>query len=193
MTLTDAQADFVISTDSTYTSSLFGYSLARIGDFTGDGVDDLAIGVRAYNGSVGRIVIIPGKVTGFASVALPDASNAIVIDGDPTFGTSLLGHGVLGLGHFYSVSSATTLIASASSGTLSTPSLAGHVYAFHGQTGTGGSISIASADHVLAGQSTGARIGFSLTNLGPIFNGLSGVGIGATQDTSDVAGASGVA
>jgi glycosylphosphatidylinositol phospholipase D len=190
MTLTNVQAEYVISTDATYANSFFGFSVARLGDFTGDGVDDFAIGVRGYNTSVGRVVIIPGK-TGFASVSLPDTTNSIVIDCDSTLGSSFLGYKVLGIGHFYSVSSGTTLIASAPSGAASTPPNAGHVYAFHGQTGTGGVISIASADAVIPGMAANAKVGIALADLGTMLNGFPGVGIGNSQDMTDVPGASG--
>jgi hypothetical protein len=191
MTLTDIQADYVISTDATYASSFFGFSLARLGDFTGDGVDDLAIGVVSYASSVGRVVIIPGKASGFANVSLPDATKSIVIDGDATLGRSEFGYRVLGLGHFYSVSSGTTLLVSAPSGASSIPPNVGHVYAFHGQTGTAGVIPIASADSVKAGLVNGSQIGIVLTNLGTMLDGFPGVGIGNTQDTVDVTGANG--
>jgi hypothetical protein len=190
MALTDVQADYTISTDATYASSFFGFSLARLGDFTGDGVDDFAIGVRGYNTSVGRVVIIPGK-TGFGNISLPDTTNSIVIDGDSTLGSSFLGYKVLGLGHFYSISSGTTLVASAPSGASGTPANAGHVYAFHGQTGTAGAISIASADAVITGMAANTKIGIALTDLGTMLSGFPGVGMGNTQDTADVAGANG--
>jgi hypothetical protein len=190
MTLTDAQADYVISTDATYANSFFGFSLARLGDFTGDGVDDLAIGVRGFNSGVGRVVIIPGK-TGFTSVALPDATKSIVIDGDATFGAPALGYKVLGIGHFYSISTGTTLVASAPGGANSTPANVGHVYAFHGQTGTAGVIALSSADATIAGMASGTKIGITLADLGTMLNTSPAVGIGNTQDTVGVPGATG--
>jgi hypothetical protein len=191
MTLTDAQADYVISTDATYAGSFFGFSLTPLGDFTGDGIDDFAIGATSYAGGVGRVVIIPGKAAGFASISLPDTTNSIFIDGDATLGSSFFGYRVLGLGHFYSVSSGTTLVASAPFGGSSVPPNVGHVYAFHGQTGTAGVIPIAGADSVKAGLANGSQIGVVLTNLGTMLNGFPGVGIGNTLDTVDVPGANG--
>ena len=122
----------MISTDASYASSFFGFSMARLGDFTGDGVDDFAIGARSYGGTgVGRVVIIPGKLTGFGSVALPDTTNAIIIDGDSTMSRPFFGYSVLGLGHFYSVSSGTTLIVSAAgSSTAAASGSQGHVTHF---------------------------------------------------------------
>jgi hypothetical protein len=189
-TLTDAQADYVIDTDATYQNSLFGFSLARLGDFTGDGVDDLGIGARSYGGGVGRVIIVPGR-TGFTSVTLPNTTLAITIDGNPAFGSSAFGYKVLGLGHFYNATGGTTLVVSAPSGSLSTPTAVGHVYAFHGQTGTAGAIAIGSADHSVAGNVANAKIGVTLTNLGKMFNGFPGVGVGNTLDTAEIAGANG--
>jgi hypothetical protein len=137
------------------------------------------------------VVIIPGKATGFASVALPDAANSIIIDGDPALVRPGLGFRVLGLGHFYSVTTGTTLVASAP-GVASTPaSSAGHVYAYHGQTGTAGVI--AAADQVIAGPATGTRIGLTLFNLGPMLGPLNAVGVGNTADTVDFPGVNGAA
>jgi hypothetical protein len=192
MTLTDAQADYVISTDASYAGSLFGFSLARLGDFDGDNIDDLAIGARSFGGGVGRAVIIRGSAS-FASVALPDTTHAITIDGNAAFGSSAFGYKVMGLGHYYSVTTGTTLVVSAPSGALSVPAAVGHVYTFHGQSGTGGAIALSSADNVLAGLNASAKIGVTLTNLGPIFNGFPSIGIGNTLDTTGVAGASGTA
>jgi hypothetical protein len=189
-TLTDADATYTISTDASYATSFFGFSMARLGDFTGeDGVDDFAIGVRSYAGSIGRVVIIRGK-TGFGSVTLPDTTNAITIDGDATLGSSLFGYRVLGVGHFYSVPG-TTMIVSAPGTTPATLANPGHVYAFHGQTALSGSIAVSAADNVIAGPGTGAKIGTVLTNLGTMFNGFPGVGIGNLVDTIDIPGGHG--
>jgi hypothetical protein len=191
LTLTDTQANYTISTDASYASTFFGFSITRLGDFTGDGIDDFATGVRSYANSVGRVVIIPGKATGFASISLPDAANSIIIDGDATIGRPIFGYKVLGLGHFYSLSGGTTLIAAGLGVVTSTPANTGNVYAFHGQTGTAGVIPISSADNIISGPAIGARIGTGLTNLGTMFNGFHGVGIGNTLDTIDIPGGHG--
>ncbi len=192
-TLSDTQADYVISTDSSYAGKGFGFSMARLGDFTGDPdhVDDFAIGVRTYNGGVGRVVIIPGQATGFASVTLaPNSPSAIVIDGDSTLGSTFFGYNVVGLGAFYS-GFGNTLIVSAPGSSIFPLANPGHVYAFHGQTGTGGVISVGSADNVLTGPASGARIGEVLTNLGNMYGSFNGVGIASTGDTVDIPGGHG--
>ena len=128
------------------------------------------------------MVVILGKV-GFAGVALPDAVNSTTIDGDSTLVFPLFGGRVVGLGNFYSATTGTTLIASAS-GFAGLNSSAGHIYGFHGQTGSGGAIPLASADHVLSGPAPNTDIGGVLSNLGPIRNSLPALGVGNPLDTA---------
>jgi hypothetical protein len=124
---------------------------------------------------------------------LPDATNSITIDGDPALGKSTFGYSILGIGHFYAVAAATTLVVSAP-GIVSSPvSSAGHVYAFHGQAAGGGSISIGSADQSVVGPAAGMRIGLVLSNLGPMLGALSTVGVGNPSDTADFPGITGAA
>jgi hypothetical protein len=188
-TLTDAQADYVIGGDSSYAGSQLGISLARLGDFTGDGVDDLAIGARNRGPGIGRVVIIRGR-NGFTSVNLPDTTNAITIDGDASLGRPLFGTTLVGLGHFYT-GGPTTLIVGAPGSTSSATANMGHVYAFHGQNGTPGAISLSSADQVIAGTASGTQIGLTLANLGPLVGGFPTVGIGNPVDFADVSGSAG--
>jgi hypothetical protein len=192
-TLSTAQADYTITTDASYAASFFGYSMTRLGDFTGDSVDDFAIGVRSYNSGVGRVVIIPGKAAGgFASVSLaPNSANAIAIDGDATVGKPFFGYNMVGLGHFYTATGGTTLVVSGVGSTTSAPANSGRAYAFHGQTGVGGAIDVLSADNVIIGPASGARIGQVLTNLGPMLNGFNGLGVGNVLDTVDIPGGHG--
>ena len=117
-------------------------AIARLGDFNGDGIDDFAIGASGFAAGVGRVVVVLGRV-GFAGVALPDAVNSTTIDGDSSLAFPLFGGRVVGLGNFYSATTGTTLIASAS-GFSGLNSSAGHIYGFHGQAGSGGAIPLAS-------------------------------------------------
>jgi hypothetical protein len=185
-TLTDAQADYVIGGDATYTGSQLGSALARLGDFTGDGVDDVAIGARNYSTFVGRVVIIAGKA-GFTSVTLPDATRAITIDGDNSVDRPAFGSSVVGLGHFYNATAGTTLIVGSPGTASSVTASAGRVYAFHGQTGTAGAIPLASADHSIVGPALDAHIGIFVSNLGPVIGSLPNVGIGNPLDNVDFA------
>src|SRR4029079_12489567 len=95
-TMTNANADYVITVDSTYNGSILGSSIARLGDFNNDGVDDFALGGSLFGGTTqqGRVVVIKGK-TGFGNVTLPDATNAIVIDGDTSVTTGQFGYRVI--------------------------------------------------------------------------------------------------
>ncbi len=194
LTLTDAQADYVISTDSTYANSNFGESLAALGDFNGDGVDDFAIGAPLFNTRVGQLVVIYGR-TGFTSLGLPDTTmtRALQIGGDPALNRTQLGIAVEGLGHFYSVTTGTTLIVSATGlgAATSTSNNEGRIYAFHGR-GPGVAIDASAADSVQVGPAKGAEIGQVLSNLGPMVNALPATGVGNTIDTFSVSGAWGL-
>jgi len=57
-TLTDAQADYTITVDSTYNSSSFlGYPIVKLGDINGDTVGDFAVGADATAGGGGVLVV----------------------------------------------------------------------------------------------------------------------------------------
>jgi hypothetical protein len=184
-TLTDAQADYVITTDASYAASAFSASMARLGDFNGDGVDDFAVSARNYNTFVGRVVIVLGRA-GFTSFALPDTTRVITIDGDATLGRPTFGSSLVGLGHFYTTAG-TTLVVGAP-GTASSPTAnAGRVYVFRGQTGTGGSIALSAADQMIVGPASGTQIGLVLSNLGPIVGQYPNLGIGNPVDLVDFA------
>jgi hypothetical protein len=189
--LTEADASFTITTDASYDGSAFGASIARLGDFDFDGVDDFAVGAPSFGPSVGRVVIVRGSPT-FSSFALPSASRAIVIAGDAGLTRPLFGTRVVGLGHFFS-GGGTTLVASAPGTNATTSSNEGHLYAFRGQSGTGGSIAIGAADAVVSGAAPTMRLGAALTNLGPISGPLNAVGAGNENDVVSTPGSSGTA
>jgi hypothetical protein len=183
LTLTDLQADYTITADSTYASSLFGSAMARLGDFNGDGIDDFAIGSPNFNSAnlIGRVTIVLGS-SSFSSLTLPSATRAITIDGDATLINGGFGTKVQGILPFYSTAS--TLIASAP-GFVGAPSgTAGAIYAFRGQTGTSGAIAIASADAVTVGAASGMRVGTVLADLGPLGGSLALVGAGNPNDAT---------
>jgi hypothetical protein len=182
--LKSSNADYVILADTSYNGKLFGFSMAALGDFNADGVDDFVIGVPSYGtGQIGRVVIVFGKV-GFGSINLPDATNTKTIDGDSAIATPNFGYRVLGLGHFYSVTAGTTLIVGSPGTTGGTAGSEGRVYAFHGQGGPGASIPLISADHVAVGNALKVRLGGVLANLGPILGPLPSVGSGHPADRS---------
>src|SRR5579871_91083 len=183
LTLTDAQADFLITADSSYTGSAFGSAMTRLGDFNGDGVDDFAIGAPNFNSTTlaGRVTIILGSAT-VANVTLPSATRAIIIDGDATLSFGTFGTSVEAIFPFYDTKS--TLIASAP-GIVGAPSgTNGSIYAFRGQAGTAGAIAIASADAVTKGATAGMRVGTVLANLGPIGGTLAMVASGNPNDST---------
>ena len=164
--------------DSTFDGSIFGASMARLGDFNGDGVDDFAIGANLFGGATqaGRVVIVLGKV-GFATFALPNAANTIVIDGDPAVTTPqirLIAFWALGTS---TAGPCTTLVASAP-GRLSV-----------GQREPRPPLRLSRAKRLRGrdlernrrsdtGWSDRHRIGAVLANLGPIINTLPSAGSG---------------
>jgi hypothetical protein len=192
LSLTDTQADYVVSSTGMWTAGSPGTSIARLGDFDGDGVDDFAVGAPVYNGRTGRIAVIYGSKT-FTSFQLPDTTRALEIGGDPALNRTQFGLRVLGLGHFYSVTTGTTLVVSAPGlgAASSTSSNEGRLYAFHGRP-VGAPIDATSADNVLVGPGKGAEIGQVIMNLGPLSGGNT-LGSGNALDTLTVPGANGTA
>jgi hypothetical protein len=181
--LTDAQADYVVTGDATYNLTTFGSAVAPLGDFDGDGVDDFAIGAPGFGANAGHVDVVYGS-TSFSSFALPSTTRALGIGPDAGLNRTLFGSAVLGLGHFYSVGSGTTLVVSAPGlgNATSTSSNEGRIYAFHGR-GPGAAIDATAADHVRVGPGKGAKIGYVLSNLGPIVNMLPSCGAGNTADS----------
>ena len=191
MTMADTDADFTITADVSYASSLFGSSMTRLGDFDGDGVDDFAIGAPNFtpSGDIGRVTVILGSA-GFTSLALPSPTRAIIIDGESTLTFGAFGAHVIGIGSFFSPSGGTELIVSAP-GFVGAPSgTQGKVYAFRAQAAVAGVIPVASADATSTGAAAGMRIGSALTDLGIVGSGPPNVAIGNPNDSS-VPGATG--
>ena len=153
------------SGDPKFANALFGWSLSRLGDFNGDGVDDFAIGNPYYNSQSGTVAVILGKTGGLpSSITLPSAygTNAIRIDGTSS---SYLGWSTVGLGHFYGSGGSTSLLAGAP-GSGST----GAILAFAGITGVPSSIDQSTRNSYVAGTSNyylGSFGLFALGNLGP--------------------------
>jgi hypothetical protein len=123
----------------------------------------------------GRVVVIFGKA-GFANIALPDATNSLVIDADPAITNPQLGYKVVGLGHFYTASSGTTLVVSAPGNPSAASGFEGRLYAFHGRGA--GTLVATDADHSFVGPTGTNRIGLALRNFGPMVNVLPSVGTG---------------
>jgi hypothetical protein len=190
-TLNDTDADYTITGDATYVNGNLGLSMARLGDFDGDGINDFVLGASAFNTRQGRVVIVRGSAT-FSSFTLPSTTRAITIDGDATLNRTQFGGAIVGLGTFYSPGGATLIVSAPGLGnTTSTSANEGRVYAFRGQSGAGGTISLSSADNSIVGPGKAAKIGEVLVNLGPIVNGLPSLGIGNTADTLTVPGQNG--
>ena len=151
--LTASDANVTVTSDATADSKFaganLGASLARVGDFNGDGVDDFAIGASSYSGSVGLVAIVLGNTGGLNStISFPTAfgTTAIRIDGEATGG--YLGYSVSGLGRFYGGSSGPAIVVAA-------PTLSGgRLYSIVGTAGSTTAISAASASNAVTGAGT---------------------------------------
>jgi len=157
-TLTEAQADYVITPDGGYLGTYLGYPITRIGDFNGDGNADFAMGTHTYGGTRGRVVIVLGSPT-FSSFALNDgaanASRRIIIDGvsaNDGFGTSIASTGSF------------LIVGAASAG-----SSAGIIYSIKPRApGTNGFITVSAAAGDLSYAATVAngQLGYTVNVLG---------------------------
>jgi hypothetical protein len=212
-TLTEAQADWVITTNTTtepgYTivdatnpllSPRFATTLRAIGNFDGDsaGTDDLLISVPGFpwNGTTGyvnrgRVVIIRGAADNRApgasqtTITLPDAARSIVIDGDMTLTNPTFGSSAVGLGKYYADGAGTTIVVGApgSNATAST----GRIYAYRWLSAGGGKLGESPAQVLsTASGPQGSRFANDVTNLGSPTGMLPWLGISNTGDNTTV-------
>jgi VCBS repeat protein/FG-GAP repeat protein len=156
--LQQSAADYVIQAGSGFEASLNGSSVAGIGDYNGDGVDDIAIGAALYGGNVGRVSVVfgvaqdkPFGASGVVSLPADYGTKAVEIQG----ASGGLGTRVTGLAHFYS-GGGSTLAASA-------PIANGAAHAFHGSASTA---SVTTPDQTFTGPITNGRTGIGLSFLG---------------------------
>ena len=156
--LQQSAADYVIQAGTGFEGARNGASVAAIGDYNGDGIDDFAVGAALYNGTVGRVSVVygvaQGQVFGTSGViSLPAdyGTKAVQING--TGGG--MGQHLIPLGRFYA-GGGSTLAASA-------PVADGAVYAFHGLAGAG---TVTTPDQTFAGPVTNGRAGIGLGFVG---------------------------
>jgi hypothetical protein len=165
--LTDLQANYVISGTAALMGKMYIRTLARAGNFDGTGFDDLAIGYPLPFAGMGSVFIVKGR-SAFASITLPDATNAIEIDGSATM--QEFGFRMLDIGQFYPSPAGPTLLVSAAA-------TGDRVFAFKGQSPTGILTDSQSDDSVV---STTNLYGFSLGFLGSVGSSAGAVSIGST-------------
>ncbi len=148
-----------------FASAALGYSIARLGDYNNDGVDDFAVAAPFYNSNAGLVAIVSGIAAGLpASITLPSAFGAGSIRVDGEAGSTDFGVRVLGLGSFYGTTTTPALAVAAPFASTN----AGKLYAFMGASG--GSISASAAINTVTG-AAGEYIGYhglnALGNVGP--------------------------
>jgi hypothetical protein len=178
--LQQGAADYVIQAlGADFSGSRNGASVAGVGDYNGDGIDDFGVGATLYGGT-GRLSVVYGVAQGqpFGTagvITLPTdyGTKAVQINGS----SGAFGQRVVGLNRFYT-GGGSTLVATA---TLAN----GAADAFHG-------LSVASAvttpDQTFAGPVAGGRTGLGLAFLGG-GSGLPLVAVGSpAYDTNPAAG-----
>lgn len=158
--LRQSDADYVVQAGAGFSGSFNGFTLARLGDFNNDGVDDFAISAPQYNGTLGRVSVVYGVAQGAAfgvgtpgTVSLPAdyGSKALEIDGSG----GVMGSQLVGIGHFF-LNGGSSFVASAN---LS----AGSVLAFHGVGAVG---PVSTPDQTFTGPLAGGRTGIGLAFIG---------------------------
>lgn len=170
-TLTQADADCVIAADSTADANMagsqLGATIARLGDFNGDGIDDFAVGAPSYNSAnyQGLVAIVLGKSGGLGAQVTAPSSGTIVIPGTPGAQGSF-GWTITGLNGFYGTADHGLLVSAPWEG----GTLQGKLYAFKGQSAGSGTILPSAAANTFTG-SNNWFAGFAglqpLGNVGP--------------------------
>ena len=132
-------------------SSEAGASAAGVGDYTGDGVDDVLVGTPGLNTDDGKVYMIAGPLAA-GSTALTGSASFATWTGsaDERLGTALAGCDVDGDGI------ADAVIGAPDSGTSTSN---GSVYLFYGPSTS----SLSSADLTLTGATTTSRAGSALS------------------------------
>jgi hypothetical protein len=152
-TLTDTQANYVISSPATVTGVIAGRGVQRLGDFDGDGIDDFSISYSASSSNMGSVIVVKGS-SSFSSLT-PNATNATQING--TVAAGAFGVAVAGIGRFNGTSSPTMMVVGAS--------LIGSAYSFSGlASGTTTTASATDSTVGVAADRYGTPLGF----LGPL-------------------------
>jgi len=141
-------------------------NLARLGNFDGTGSDDLAVTFDGANGFAGAVFIVKGS-SSFASRTIPNAANAIEIDGPAG---AALGATTIGIGPFFQSSGG-------GPGLLTTAVLTSTVYAFAGQSPPGTLTTAAANDSAV--EPAADRYGNSLSILGAFGTSPMAVTVGA--------------
>ena len=181
--LTSSAADYTIDVDAAadtgFTNGQFGYSIAPLGDFDGDGAADFAVGAYVYGAGRGYVAVIRGGTASspFTSMTLPAVigTKAYAFVGDSAFGGSgWFGTAAVGLGAVYSGGVPALVVGAAGSA-------AGTVYSFKGGPGLPATTQATAAAEKYTGNGL-LRTGNPLTNLG------NGVGVGSPATTGSTGG-----
>lgn len=108
-TLPYTRADYVItvnaSEDPGFSGGLFGGSLARVGDYDGDGADDFAIGASRYSSNLGYTAVVRGVRAGTGpfptKLSLSVPNGRFTATPGSVVNKARFGWALAGLGKFY--------------------------------------------------------------------------------------------
>jgi hypothetical protein len=169
----DSQANYTITTDSSYMSTFFGQTLASAPSFEGASGSDLVIGTPGYNGNRGQVLLVKGGAS-FSAVTLPSATKTTVITGGAAM--DLFGFGLVDIGPFAGATT-TSLLGSATG--------ASAVYAFEAQALSATNDVSVAFDSTIFTPTTDAY-GAPLSLIGPVGASANAVAIGAIGFFVDV-------
>jgi hypothetical protein len=187
--LTTSDAACIISADDSFAStSSLGFAIARLGDFSGDGVDDFAVGAFGYDNYNGLAAVVLGKKQATEgglpdSITLPTGfgTDAIRLNADANAGQ--FGYRLLGLGNFYTGDVARSLVVSVPRYNTN----AGMLLAYRGTSSS--PLATGAAAHSVAGSSA-EFMGFAnvvaMGNLGPLNQPAIGVTLSSSPSRVDV-------
>ncbi len=152
-----SDADVIIS--GTSPGALFGFSLAGVNDFNGDGYDDLLVGIPAMDQSppaAGSACLFYGKAVWAQTMSSGDADTLLIGEMED----DAAGYSVAGIGDCDADGFADLAVAAPDYG-------AGKAYIFYGRTEMlPALVSLADADIIIAGENPGDKAGASLCSAG---------------------------
>lgn len=176
--LHDVDADVTLSpntsADAGYSTSAFGASIARLGDYNGDAIDDFAIGAFHYGNGNGQVIVVLGSTSLPKDISFPEAINSGAASAINGASAGWFGYAIVGLGKMQ--------------GLFSTPGLGvvevwtattGKIYSFTGTTGSSLASSAAVSVYTgAAGEYVGKYGLMPLGNVGPSSQFAFGVSMG---------------
>ncbi|RME53104.1 MAG: hypothetical protein D6795_05865, partial [Deltaproteobacteria bacterium] len=140
-----------------------GLAVARLGDVTGDHLEDFAVGAPLHNAATGRVHLFFGRTTGVPSQLTPDVTLAGESAG------SLAGSAVAGIGDVNNDNIADFIVGAPGFEPNFSQPKAGKAYMFLGRASWDGITSLsANATGSFRGTAAGDEVGFSVAGAGDV-------------------------